>query len=150
MLLNSPKVSAVTIADKRYEVAKKFVELTASDKVSAAGINVTERAKLVDLISGHDMVVNTVGPFYQFGKIIAEACIEAQRSCVDIDDDWKPTLDVLALDEQAKAAGITMIVGIGSSPGISNLMAILGSSELDEVVPAWGLGPFESGPKPRL
>lgn len=143
-LLSSPKVSAITIADKNIGMAEVFVELVGSNKLSAIEIDVTDEEKLIDLISQHDIVLNTVGPFLKFGKIIAEAAIKAEKHYVDICDDWKPTLEILDdLDEKAKEAGITAIIGIGASPGLTNLMALLASYKLDqvdEVVTAWGLG----------
>jgi len=148
-LINSRSIDAVTVADRNYEVAKKFVELIAVGKVSAAEIDVNDHCKLVDLIAQHDLVMSTVGPYYRLGPYITEACIEAKKSCVDICDDWKPMLNILAMDEAARKAGITVIPGIGASPGLSNLLAVLGASvfdEVDEIVTAWGNGKAVSGP----
>ena len=153
VLLDSPSVSKITVADINYELANTFVELVASDKLIAEQIDINETDKLLDLISSHDVVINTVGPFYKFEKPIVKAIIEAKRPFLDICDDWKPTLDVLELDEQAKNAGITAIIGIGASPGISNLMAVLASSKLDkidELITAWGESfPAKEGKKPK-
>lgn len=149
-LLNSSTVSSITVADRDYELARAYIKLVDSNKLSAVEIDVTDRKKLIDLISNHDLVLNTVGPYFRFGKVIIEACIEAQKPGVDIGDDWKPMLDVLALNEKAKEAGVTLIVGMGSSPGLLNLMTVLACEELDEVdevVTAWGLGGVQSAEK---
>ena len=151
-LLPAPQVTAVTIADKNHELAQRIVELTGSYKLSATEIDITDEAKLNDLMVSHDLIVNTVGPFYQFGIPILKATIKAKRNYVDICDDWKPTLEMLELDGEAKAAGITAIIGIGASPGITNLLAVKACSELDEVVEVmtgWGLGSTKSGKKPK-
>ncbi len=152
ILLEAPEVSSITVADKNYEKAKHFVEMVGSDKLSAAEVDVTERAKLVDLISSHDLVINTVGPYYKFGKPILEATIEAKKDYIDINDDTKPTLESLDMDQKAKDASITAIIGFGASPGLTNLMAVLACSELDEVddlITAWGLGLAKEGKKPN-
>ena len=71
---------------------------------------------------------------------------------MDICDDWKPTLDILNdLDEMAKEANITALIGMGSSPGLTNLMAMLASSKLDqidELITAWGIGTGKLNKKP--
>lgn len=153
ILLESPKITSITVADKSYERAKQFVELVGSDKLKAAEIDVTEQNKLRTLISSYDIVINTVGPFYKFGKMIMDAVIKAKKPYVGICDDWKPTLDLLDMDDRAKKAGITAIIGIGASPGITNLMAVIACSKLDKVddlITAWGYGGGEGvGRKPK-
>jgi saccharopine dehydrogenase-like NADP-dependent oxidoreductase len=81
----------------------------------------------------YDMVVNTVGPFFRFGVPILKAAIEAQCKYVDICDDPEPTLEMLKLNEQAKAAGVTALIGTGASPGIANMLAVRAARELDTV-----------------
>jgi saccharopine dehydrogenase-like NADP-dependent oxidoreductase len=149
-LLSSPKVSGVTIVDKNYEVAQRIVQLTGSNKVSAVELDITDENKLRTLMASHDLVVNTIGPFYKFGVPVLKAAIQAKKDYVDICDDWKPTLEMLEMSEEAKAAGITAILGIGASPGITNLLAVLVCAELDEVdevTTAWGFGNTKMGKK---
>ena len=146
-------VSSITVADKNFEQAKVFVELVGSDKLTAVEVDVTEHDKLVKLISDHDLVINTVGPFYKFEVPIMKAVIEAKKNYLDICDDWKPTLDALEFDDKAKEAGITAVIGIGASPGISNIMAVQACSKLDEIdelITAWGVGSEpKAGRKPK-
>ncbi|MHA2008094.1 MAG: saccharopine dehydrogenase family protein [Promethearchaeota archaeon] len=153
ILLESPQVSSITIADKNLVRANHLVELIGSPKLIPVEIDVTERESLIELISAHDLVMNTVGPYYKFATMILDAVIESGKPYIDICDDWKPTLDLLDMDIQAKEAGITAIIGIGASPGITNLMAVLACSKLDEVedlITAWGYGTGEGvGSKPK-
>lgn len=153
VLLESPNITSITVADKNYERAQHLVDLIGSDKLKAVGIDVTEKDKLMELISSHDFVMNTVGPFYKFGVMILDTVIEAKKPYADICDDWKPTLDLLKMDDKAKKAGISAIIGIGASPGITNLMAVMACSKLDEIddlITAWGYGGGEGvGSKPK-
>ncbi|MBY9021290.1 MAG: saccharopine dehydrogenase NADP-binding domain-containing protein, partial [Candidatus Lokiarchaeota archaeon] len=153
LLLESPNVTSITVTDKNYERANHFVDLVGSDKLKAVEIDVTQKKKLVELISSHDLVINTVGPYYKFATMILEAVIEAKKPYVDICDDWKPTLDLLDMGDAAKKAGITAIVGMGSSPGVTNLMAMIACSQLDTVddlITAWGYGADQGvGKKPK-
>ena len=152
ILLESPKVTSITVADLNLERAKTFVKMVESQKLSAVQIDANEMKKLIDLMSNHDIVVNTVGPFYKFGKMILKASIETKKPYVDICDDWKPTLEMLELNDDAINAQVTALIGMGASPGITNLMTILACSEFDEVdeiVTAWGIGQSKMGEKPK-
>lgn len=153
ILLESPNVTSITVADKNYERAQYLVDLVGSEKLKVVEIDVTQKTNLIKLISSHDLVMNTVGPFYKFATVILEAVIEARKPYVGICDDWKPTLDLLEMDNNAKNAGITAIIGMGASPGITNLMAVIACSKLDkvdELITAWGYGIGERrGNKPK-
>jgi len=148
-LVNSSDIESITVADYNIKLAEKFVGLSESGKLAAVKIDATDKNALLALMAGHDIVMGTIGPYYKFGPLITGACIEAKKSCVDICDDWKPMMDVLEMDEAAKKSGITIIPGIGASPGISNLLAAQAAAEFDEVdeiVTAWGPGKWISGP----
>jgi len=152
ILIESPDISSITVADKNIERAQHFIDLVESEKVSAVEIDVSEHDKLVKLISSHDLVMNTVGPFYKFATIILDAVIKAKKPYIDICDDWKPTLDLLDMNKRTKKAELTAIIGMGASPGLTNLMAVIACSELDEIdelITAWGMGLMKEGDKPK-
>ncbi len=102
-------------------------------KASGASVNVTDPASLARVFSGADAVLNTVGPFFRLGPPVLRAAIAAKVHYLDINDDWESTEAMLALDEEARAAGVTAVIGMGASPGMSNLLACLAMDELDEV-----------------
>ncbi len=154
VLLESPLVTSITLADKNYELAKRIAELIGLEKLNPIEIDVTEREKLTDLMSKHDIIVTTVGPYYKFGKLILEAAIEAKKPYVDICDDWDATQEIIGLNEKVKAAGIPALIGIGESPGVTNILAVYACSKLDEVdeiITAWGVAfGIKSGKKPKF
>lgn len=153
VLLDSPRVTSVTVADINSELVKIFVEMVDSPNLSGVQIDITEKEKLIDLISSHDVVINTVGPFYKFDVLIMEAVIEAKKHFLDICDDWKPTLDALEFNDKAKKADMTAVIGIGASPGITNILAVQACSKLDridELITAWGVDiDIKAGKKPK-
>ena len=153
ILLESPNISSITVADKNYKRAEYFIDLVGTDKLEALELDVTKQNKLSSLLSSYDLVMNTVGPYYKYGTMILDAAIRAQIPYVDICDDWKPTLELLEMNDRAKEAEITALIGIGASPGITNLMAIMACSKLDnvdELITAWGYGVGERvGKKPK-
>jgi saccharopine dehydrogenase-like NADP-dependent oxidoreductase len=135
-------VDEILIADRDEQRAREFAE-QCGPKTSSVGVDVMDEAALAKLLEGADVVMTTVGPYYRFGLPVLRAAIRAGCHYLDINDDWEPTLEMLELDEEAKKAGITAIVGMGASPGLSNLMAVKAMNELDTVddlITGWGTG----------
>lgn len=130
-----PGIGKVVVADRDIDAAKRLsVELAqASAEVEARSIDVTDGRTLRELLDGADVVVNTVGPFFRFGVGILQAAIETGTHYLDICDDWEPAVDMLELDCAARGAGICAVVGMGASPGMSNLLAAMAVSRLDVV-----------------
>ena len=94
-------------------------------------------------MKGIDIVVNTCGPYFKFGAPILAAAISSGCNYIDICDDWEPTIDMMKLDAKAKSAGVTATIGLGASPGLTNLMALIAIGELDEVTTVytgWDIG----------
>jgi saccharopine dehydrogenase (NAD+, L-lysine-forming) len=120
----------ITAADASARGLKR-VEGELGSKVKVALADANDHDALVKLLKGSDVVISTVGPFYKFAVKIIKAAIEARVSLVDIDDDYDATRDSLELDAEARKAGVAAIIGMGASPGVTNLVAKLGASRLD-------------------
>lgn len=131
-LLLERSEAKVIVADASAKGLKR-VEAEHGNKVETAGVDVNNREAVVKLMKGADIAISTVGPFYKTAVAIIKAAIEARCNMVDIDDDFDATKDALELNEAARKAGITAIIGMGASPGVTNLMARLGASRLDKV-----------------
>ncbi|MFD6155735.1 saccharopine dehydrogenase family protein [Nocardia sp. NPDC060256] len=118
-------------------------------KVSGISVDVLDAAGLATALRDCDLVVNTVGPYFRFGARILSAAIEAGRDYIDICDDWEPTLQMLELDEEARTAGVTALVGMGASPGIANLLAVTAARELDtvaDIITGWSIDVATASP----
>lgn len=127
------EISKIILGDIDLEVANGVVARVGDDKVVAQQLDIFDHKRLVSAVKEADMVLNFVGPFYRFGTKVLQAAIEARKHYIDIDDDSDSTLEKLELDEEAKAAGITAIVGLGSGPGSDNILARHYAEKLDEV-----------------
>jgi saccharopine dehydrogenase-like NADP-dependent oxidoreductase len=131
----------IIIADRDEERATAFAA-ACGPKASAASLDAEDEGALRRVLAGADVVLNTAGPFYRFGIKVLRAAIEAGCHYLDINDDWEPTLEMLEMDEQARRAGVTAVVGMGASPGVSNLLAAKAMRQLDRVdavYTAWSL-----------
>lgn len=102
-------------------------------RIETAGLDVNDTQALIKLMQGADVALSTVGPFYKTAAAIISAAIDAKCSIVDIDDDYDATKACLDMDDVARKAGITAVIGMGASPGVTNLIAKLGAGRLDEV-----------------
>jgi saccharopine dehydrogenase (NAD+, L-lysine-forming) len=90
-------------------------------------------ARLEELIAGSRVVVNCIGPNYRYEVPVARAAIAAGVDLVDINDDYATTYEMLELHEAAMAADITVVLGLGASPGITNVLVRAAANQLDHV-----------------
>ncbi len=134
ILARRSDVAELVIADRDPGAAEAVAAgLADLGPVRAAVVDALDPVALRELLIGADLLVNTAGPFFRLGVPVLEAAIDTRTHYVDICDDWEPTLEMLRRDEQARAAGVTAVVGAGASPGSSNMLAALATRELDAV-----------------
>ena len=89
---------------------------------------------------GVDVVLNLAGPFFVGSDAVARAAMSQGVPYVDVGDDVECTDAILALHEEAKRAGVSLITGAGLSPGVSNWMAsrlLAEHPDADGVQVAW-------------
>ena len=132
-LAGREEFSKVVIGDANVARARELVEELGPERVSVVQVDASDAASVGRAIAGSDIVLNCVGPFYKTVKTILGAVIAAGIDYVDICDDVDVTLDILAMDAAAKRAGITALIGMGASPGATNLLAkYIADTQLDE------------------
>jgi saccharopine dehydrogenase (NAD+, L-lysine-forming) len=128
-----PYFSEVVIADIDIDKAEKMAA-DLGDNVSAVKVDALDSNSVKRAVAGADLVLNTAGPFYRLVPTVIKAVIESRINYVDICDDVDVMIDILKLDGSAKEAGVTALVGMGSSPGATNLLARFAADNLlDEV-----------------
>jgi Saccharopine dehydrogenase NADP binding domain len=140
-------VGEVIIADRDLARAGAVADRL-GPKASARQLDATDHAGLVAAMRQCDILINTVGPFFRFGVPVLTAAIEAGCNYLDVCDDPEPTLQMLGLNETAQSAGVTAVVGIGASPGMANLLAVIAGEQLDAVetvVTGWNIAAAHAG-----
>lgn len=141
------EVDQLIVADLSLDRAGK-VAARCRGKAISTSIDVTLHEELVALMRQADVVMNCVGPFFRFGVPILQAAIEARRPYCDLCDDPEPTLAMLQMTPHAQEAGVTAVIGVGASPGLTNLLARLAYESLDhvdELMTAWNIETSEGG-----
>ena len=127
-------VAHVVVADLSRRAAAEVVADLGSEKLEPAAVDVSDPASLAAVLEGAQVVLNCVGPFYRFGPPTLEAALRAGVGYVDICDDLDATQALLGMDDAAREAGVTALIGMGNSPGLANIFVRLCADELlDEV-----------------
>ncbi|GAB3857657.1 saccharopine dehydrogenase NADP-binding domain-containing protein [Nocardioides maradonensis] len=127
------------------------IDLARAEKVAAEvggpceaiRLDATDAEAMRTTFADCDVVLNTMGPFSLFARPILEAAIDSDCHYLDIDDDWESTVEAFELDERARERGLTVVKGIGGSPGVSNMAALVAAGRLDEVdtlLTGWSMG----------
>ncbi|MHA1521146.1 MAG: saccharopine dehydrogenase family protein [Promethearchaeota archaeon] len=119
----------IVIADINILAAEEMAK-GLNEKVSAVQFDAMDKESIRNAVKGADVVVNCTGPYYKFEKIVLSTIIEAGINYVDVCDDTGATYDALELDDLAKKAGVTALLGMGSSPGVTNLLAGYAANDL--------------------
>ena len=105
---------AVSVADIDPEALQKYQD---HGGITTFQADLADVAKVKELVSGQDMVINAVPGFLGFQTL--RAVIEAKKSVIDIAFFSE---DPFLLDELAQKNGVTAIVDCGVAPGMSNVL----------------------------
>lgn len=123
----------IVIGDQNEGRAQELIAQLGADRVSFARVDAGSVESVRNLIAGSHVVLNCVGPFYRTVRTVLTAVLESRIPYVDVCDDVDVTLDILDLDGEAKRAGIPALIGMGASPGVTNLFAKhIADTEMDE------------------
>jgi saccharopine dehydrogenase-like NADP-dependent oxidoreductase len=124
--------SVLTVADIDLDRAER-VAASVGGPCRALRLDATDPDQLAAAFAEHDVVVNTMGPFATFVRPILTAALKADCHYLDINDDWQPTVEAFDFDEEARRRGLHVVVGLGGSPGVTNLCATYAADQLDVV-----------------
>ena len=142
------QIGELIVADANEEEAKAVVSQNLENsktRMRAQFVDVTDSHQLHSFLSDITIVLNTVGPFYKYGVDVLTAAIESGCHYIDICDDWEPTIEMMDLDQDARLNDVLAIIGVGASPGISNLLARLVCEELETVEDLFTVWPVDAG-----
>ena len=137
-LARTPGVAQVTVADRDLEAARSVATAAAEEaapgcRVVAEAVDILAPGAAAHLMAAHDVAVGAAGPFYLLEEPLARAAIEARRPYISLCDDHDAARRVLDLDEPARKAGVTILTGLGWTPGLTNLCVRHAAQRMDRV-----------------
>ena len=146
---NSPEVQAVTVADSNLKKAQEVADKVNSDKVTPHHIDVSNIADVVEIMKTHDSAISCVN--YWYNVELSKAAIATQTNFCDLGGNNYIVDDQLALDEEARGAGINIIPDCGLAPGMVSILAMHGAKRFDEIEEIHiRVGGLPQNPKPPL
>ncbi len=124
-------IDQVTIADYNEERAHEVASALSSSKIQVKQIDVNDADRLSSLVRGADAVLSAVE--YVFNQPVLKACIQEKVHYADLGGLFHMTRKLMDMGPQVEAAGITAILGMGGTPGVTNLLARAAVDKLDRV-----------------
>src|SRR6266705_1099249 len=120
----------IVIADADLTRAQALASELGAGRVRAIKVDANDETALTECLRGSDVVANCTT--YHFGLIVARAAINARVNYLGLGGLYN-TPKQLDMDEDARRAGVTICLGAGATPGVTNLMARAAANQLDKV-----------------
>ncbi len=136
ILAASEGVRQVTIADRNVVAARQIAARLAGQgaEVDVRPVDANNHRELVEVMHGYDVAASALGPFHLFETKLVRAAIEAEVDYASICDEWEPAAAVIdQFSGEARKKGLTIITGLGTSPGISNVAVRYFAQQMDRV-----------------
>jgi len=130
-LVLSPHARWITIADLDESKVKACARQLRSKKIKARYANVDDPRGLVKLLQGHEVVINCT-PYVKNVQVM-ESALKAGVHYLDLGGLYHETRRQLKLDGRFKKAGLLAVLGMGGSPGVTNVMARYAVERMDRV-----------------
>lgn len=128
-LAGSEEVGGMMLLDVDAERAEAVAGSHGAGRASARAVDARDAGQLADALEGVDILVNSAS--YRLNLEAMRACLHVGCNYLDLGGLYWLTQRQLELGGEFERAGLLAVLGIGSSPGKTNLMALRGVRELD-------------------
>jgi len=133
-LAKNINIEKVVLAD--YDVLKaekvaKICNQKYGHRIDTVKCDVNDEKMLIELLKDFDVCISVVN--YYYNCQIMEACLKAKTNYIDIGGLYVETIKQPKYDKQFKDAGLLAIIGIGGTPGVTNVCAKWAVDQLDSV-----------------
>ncbi|MHB2019625.1 MAG: saccharopine dehydrogenase family protein, partial [Candidatus Xenobia bacterium] len=133
-LMASPKVEKIVVADINLEAAQKLVSALGDKRLEAMRLDVRDTAQAVKQLTGLDVMINCAQ--YYFNMEAMEIALGARLHYIDLGGLFHMTRKQLELHDRFKSADLLAVLGVGSTPGITNVMAAWAAESMEKVISA--------------
>lgn len=134
-LVRTDVFDEIVIADINLANAEKAAGEIASPKICVQQVDVLDKSGLANAITDADVVVNCTGPYALLCPPIMEVVLEVGTNYIDYCDDIVAHEAIFTPENMsiAEEKGISVLVGVGCSPGLAPLIVMHAASYMDEV-----------------
>jgi lysine 6-dehydrogenase len=130
-LLQNPDVREVRLADLSVDHLPPFLAPYSGPRLIPTRLDVRAREAVLALMRQSDAVMSAI-PYY-FNFPLAELAVEAGVHFCDLGGNTEIVFRQKELSAQAEAKGVTIVPDCGVAPGMVNVLAQYGISQLDTV-----------------
>ena len=135
-LFDSDPESRILIADYNLDAARNVAgDFKAEDgtirRIETRQADVRDGKALAALLEGGDVVINATN--YYWNLQVMRAALDARLHYVDLGGLFHTTRKQLELDDEFRKAEQLAVLGIGSAPGIMNVLARYAADRLEKV-----------------
>lgn len=124
-------VRKVIIADSNTRRAEKLCEAIGK-KAEYEQFDALDHEEAIRVMKKGDVALSCLGPFALYEEKMVRAAMAAGVNYVSICDDSNATEAVLSMNKEIRRTGIFALLGMGWTPGLSNVLARKGMLELDK------------------
>lgn len=141
--------AALAAAERELSALRERSLWSATVTLSTARHDLDDARGHVELLRGFDVALSSAD--YRFNEQLTRAAIEARVHLCDLGGNLFVVEKQLAMHEDAKRAGITVVPDCGLAPGMACLLAALAAERLDAVDQlSLRVGGLPAHPKPPL
>ena len=130
-LLQNPEVTQVRLADLRFDHLPSFLKPLSGPRLIPTTLDVRDREAVLAVMRECDAVMSAI-PYY-FNLQLADCAVEAGVHFCDLGGNTEIVWQQKELAERAVAKGVTVVPDCGVAPGMVNILAQHGISQLDTV-----------------
>jgi lysine 6-dehydrogenase len=130
-LLQDPEVTEVRIADLHVDHLPQFLQPYVGHRLIPTPLDVRDREAVASLMRDAVAVMSAI-PYY-FNEMLAELAAENGAHFCDLGGNTEIVFKQKENDTKAKARGVSIVPDCGVAPGMVNILAQYGISQLDQV-----------------
>jgi lysine 6-dehydrogenase len=128
---NSAGMTEVTVADSDLRKAEDTAARVGTSRIAARQVDASNYAEAAELMRGHDAAISCVN--YWYNESLSRAAIETRTHFCDLGGNNYVVDEQLALDAEARAAGISIIPDCGLAPGMVSILAMHGAAKFERL-----------------
>jgi len=132
-LVEFSRAEVIASSRKLGNVKKAMDDLRLGDRVGVMEIDASDTDAVAKVVKSEGVDTVTNCAWYQTNIAVMNACLRAGAHYTDLGGFFDTCLKQLEFNKQWKNAGINATIGLGSTPGLTNVAGAAGAARLDKV-----------------